>query len=158
MSDDRRYYSRKFALAAAAFLAGLQTAAGVLAKRKEAIQAALENVPFSEVSALGRKGGKFEALGSLPAKQAFDVIKQASTIKYAAAEKQKVGPDSAPGVLKMLEDAGVDLRFARVNRPLREQLVQWLGDHRFRTERFFPSASAAVDDFLAGPRPAPGAP
>ena len=57
-----------------------------------------------------------------------------------------------------LEDAGVDLRFARVNRPLREQLVQWLGDHRFRTERFFPSASAAVDDFLAGPRPAPGAP
>ena len=56
-----------------------------------------------------------------------------------------------------LEARGVDVRFARVNRPLREQLVQWLGDHRFGTERFFPSASAAVDDFFAGPRVPPGA-
>ncbi|MFO1316256.1 MAG: SulP family inorganic anion transporter [Burkholderiales bacterium] len=48
-----------------------------------------------------------------------------------------------------LEGRGIDVRFARVNRPLREQLVQWLGDHRFGAERFFPSASAAVDDFLA---------
>ena len=48
-----------------------------------------------------------------------------------------------------LEGAGVDVRFARANRPLREQLTRWLGDHPLGTERFFPSASAAVDDFLA---------
>ncbi len=54
------------------------------------------------------------------------------------------------------EGGGIDVRFARANRPLREQLVQWLGDHRSGKERFFPSASAAVDDFRA-PRPAPPA-
>jgi SulP family sulfate permease len=47
------------------------------------------------------------------------------------------------------ESAGVDIRFARANRPLREQLTRWLPDHRIGQERFFPSASAAVDDFLA---------
>jgi len=51
------------------------------------------------------------------------------------------------------EGRGIDVRFARVNRPLREQLVRWLGDHQVGAERFFPSASAAVDDFLAGPLP-----
>lgn len=48
-----------------------------------------------------------------------------------------------------LENDGVDVRFARANRPLREQLTRWLPDHRMGKERFFPSASAAVDDFLA---------
>ncbi len=48
-----------------------------------------------------------------------------------------------------LEGGGVDVRFARANRPLREQLTRWMGDHRLGAERFFPSASAAVDDFLA---------
>jgi len=48
-----------------------------------------------------------------------------------------------------LEGSGVDVRFARANRPLREQLTRWLPDHRMGKERFFPSASAAVDDFLA---------
>ena len=47
------------------------------------------------------------------------------------------------------ESAGTDVRFARGNRPLREQLTRWFGDHRLGAERFFPSASAAVDDFLA---------
>jgi SulP family sulfate permease len=47
------------------------------------------------------------------------------------------------------EGRGIDVRFARANRPLREQLTRWLGDHRLAQERFFPSASAAVDDFLA---------
>jgi SulP family sulfate permease len=51
-----------------------------------------------------------------------------------------------------LEGGGVDVRFARANRPLREQLTRWMGDHRLGAERFFPSASAAVDDFLAKPR------
>jgi len=54
------------------------------------------------------------------------------------------------------ENAGIDVRFARANRPLREQLTQWLPADRLATERFFPSASAAVDDFQAthpvGPR------
>jgi SulP family sulfate permease len=50
-----------------------------------------------------------------------------------------------------LETNGTDVRFARANRPLREQLGHWLGDHRLTTERFFPSASAAVDDFVARP-------
>jgi len=48
-----------------------------------------------------------------------------------------------------LESKGIDVRFARANRPLREQLRRWLGDERLGRERFFPSASAAVDDFLA---------
>ncbi len=48
-----------------------------------------------------------------------------------------------------LERSGVDVRFARANRPLREQLTAWLGNHRLGTERFFPAASAAVDDWLA---------
>lgn len=54
------------------------------------------------------------------------------------------------------EGAAVDLRFARANRPLREQLTRWLPEMRSGAERFFPSASAAVDDFLAT-RPARGA-
>lgn len=48
-----------------------------------------------------------------------------------------------------LQDAGVDVRFARANRPLREQLGAWLADHAIARERFFPSAHAAVDDYLA---------
>lgn len=47
------------------------------------------------------------------------------------------------------EKAGIDIRFARANRPLREQLTRWLGPQRMRRQRFYPSASAAVDDFLA---------
>jgi SulP family sulfate permease len=47
------------------------------------------------------------------------------------------------------ENAGIDVRFARANRPLREQLLQWLPADRLAAERFFPSASAAVDDFQA---------
>jgi len=47
------------------------------------------------------------------------------------------------------ERQGVDVRFARANRPLREQLRRMLADHRASHERFFPSASSAVDDFLA---------
>ena len=49
------------------------------------------------------------------------------------------------------ESGGADVRFARANRPLREQLARWLGDQALGRERFFPSASAAVDDFLATP-------
>lgn len=60
---------------------------------------------------------------------------------------------SALGILRELHDEfegeGVDIRFARANRPLREQLSRWLPDHTIVRERFFPSASAAVDDFLA---------
>ena len=48
-----------------------------------------------------------------------------------------------------LESSGIDVRFARANRPLREQLVRWIGQEDLGKERFFPSASAAVDDFLA---------
>ena len=48
-----------------------------------------------------------------------------------------------------LETGGIDVRFARANRPLREQLRRWIGDEELGKERFFPSASAAVDDFLA---------
>jgi MFS superfamily sulfate permease-like transporter len=48
-----------------------------------------------------------------------------------------------------LESTGIDVRFARANRPLREQLLRWIGDEDLGMERFFPSASAAVDDFLA---------
>ncbi|HTR59855.1 MAG TPA: SulP family inorganic anion transporter [Casimicrobiaceae bacterium] len=48
-----------------------------------------------------------------------------------------------------LETGGIDVRFARANRPLREQLLRWIGDEGLGKERFFPSASAAVDDFLA---------
>jgi len=48
-----------------------------------------------------------------------------------------------------LESRGIDVRFARANRPLREQLLRWIGDEALGRERFFPSASAAVDDFLA---------
>jgi SulP family sulfate permease len=47
------------------------------------------------------------------------------------------------------EANGIDVRFARANRPLREQLLRWLGHEEIGRERFFPSASAAVDDFLA---------
>ena len=49
-----------------------------------------------------------------------------------------------------LEGRGIDLRFARANRPLREQIHRMLAGHHAAHERFFPSASAAVDDFLAG--------
>jgi SulP family sulfate permease len=48
-----------------------------------------------------------------------------------------------------LEGRGVDLRIARANRPLREQVHRMLAGHEVAHERFFPSASAAVDDFLA---------
>jgi SulP family sulfate permease len=48
-----------------------------------------------------------------------------------------------------LEAKGIDVRFARANRPLREQLFHWIGHEEMGRERFFPSASAAVDDFLA---------
>jgi len=53
------------------------------------------------------------------------------------------------------EGRGIDVRFARANRPLREQMTRWLGDTRLGTERFFPSASAAVDDFVATRKPDP---
>lgn len=52
-----------------------------------------------------------------------------------------------------LEARGIDLRFARANRPLREQLIRWLSDHQAGRERYFPSASAAVDDFVATRKP-----
>jgi SulP family sulfate permease len=52
-----------------------------------------------------------------------------------------------------LQGAGIDVRFARANRPLREQLTGWLAGHEIAHERFFPSAHAAVDDFL---KAAPG--
>jgi SulP family sulfate permease len=55
-----------------------------------------------------------------------------------------------------LQGSGVDIRFARAKRPLREQLTRWLEGHEIVHERFFPSAHAAVDDFLAvtgGPPP-----
>ena len=48
-----------------------------------------------------------------------------------------------------LETAGIDVRFARANRPLREQLGRWIGGERLGQEKYFPSASAAVDDFLS---------
>lgn len=48
-----------------------------------------------------------------------------------------------------LETGGIDVRFARGNRPLREQLQAWIGHERLGQERFFASASAAVDDFIA---------
>ena len=47
-----------------------------------------------------------------------------------------------------LEGAGIDVRFARANRPLREQLTRWLEGHAIAHERFFASAHEAVDDFL----------
>ena len=46
------------------------------------------------------------------------------------------------------EGRGIDLRFARANRPLREQIHRMLAGHGVVRERFFPSASAAVEDFL----------
>jgi SulP family sulfate permease len=48
-----------------------------------------------------------------------------------------------------LESRGIDVRFARANRPLREQLARWIGHEDLGREQFFASASAAVDDFLA---------
>ncbi len=48
-----------------------------------------------------------------------------------------------------LETGGIDVRFARANRPLRDQLARWIGNERLGQERFFTSASAAVDDFIA---------
>lgn len=51
-----------------------------------------------------------------------------------------------------LQASGIELRFARANRPLREQLTAWLADHEIARERFFPSAHAAVEDFLAAGR------
>ena len=47
-----------------------------------------------------------------------------------------------------LEGRGVDLRFARANRPLRVQARRMLEGHGAARERFFPSASEAVEDFL----------
>ncbi len=45
------------------------------------------------------------------------------------------------------EVAGIDVRFAHANRPLREQLARWLPDNLGR-ERHFPSSHEAVDDYL----------
>jgi SulP family sulfate permease len=50
-----------------------------------------------------------------------------------------------------MERAGVDVRIARANRPLREQLLALTAGRRLSVERFFESASAAVDDFLRLP-------
>jgi len=47
-----------------------------------------------------------------------------------------------------LQSAGIDVRFARANRPLRAQLTRWLAGHEIAHERFFPSAHAAVNDYL----------
>ena len=61
---------------------------------------------------------------------------------------------TALGILRELHaelvSHSIDVRFARANRPLREQLHRWMGDDEMGREPFFPSASAAVDDFLAG--------
>ncbi len=57
--------------------------------------------------------------------------------------------DVLTGLHDEFEDRGIDLRFARANRPLREQIHRMLAGHDVGHERFFPSASAAVDDFLA---------
>lgn len=54
------------------------------------------------------------------------------------------------GLYNEMETGGVDVRFARGNRPLREQLARWIGGSEpLGQERFFASASAAVDDFIA---------
>ncbi len=50
-----------------------------------------------------------------------------------------------------MENAGIDVRIARANRPLREQLLALTAGRRLSAERFFESASAAVDDFLDPP-------
>ena len=50
-----------------------------------------------------------------------------------------------------VERDGVDVRIARANRPLREQLLALSAGRRLSAERFFESASAAVDDFLDPP-------
>jgi len=50
------------------------------------------------------------------------------------------------------ERSGVELRFARANRPLREQMDRMLAGERAARKQFFPSASAAVDDFLVNER------
>lgn len=49
-----------------------------------------------------------------------------------------------------LAEAGVEIRFAHANRPLREQLTRLGLAKEIGEERFFPSAHAAVDDFLTG--------
>ena len=65
---------------------------------------------------------------------------------------------TAAQVLALLHDefegAGVELRFARANRPLREQMDRMFAGERAARTQFFPSASAAVDDFLSGGRSA----
>jgi len=53
------------------------------------------------------------------------------------------------------EERGIDLRFARANRPLREQIHRMLAGHEAAHERFFPSASAAVDDYFAAAKGRP---
>lgn len=50
-----------------------------------------------------------------------------------------------------MERAGIDVRIARANRPLREQLLALTAGRSLSAERFFESASAAVDDFLRPP-------
>jgi MFS superfamily sulfate permease-like transporter len=47
-----------------------------------------------------------------------------------------------------LEGRRIDLRFARANRPLREQIGRMLAGHDALHERYFSSASGAVDDWL----------
>jgi SulP family sulfate permease len=53
-----------------------------------------------------------------------------------------------------LNSAGIEVRFARANRPLRERLSTFGIANRLRTTEFFPSSSAAVDDYLAHVREA----
>lgn len=60
--------------------------------------------------------------------------------------------DVLTGLHDEFEDRGIDLRFARANRPLREQIHRMLAGHDVGHERFFPSASAAVDDYFATSR------
>jgi hypothetical protein len=60
-----------------------------------------------------------------------------------------------------LHGQGIDLKFARANRPLREELVRiGLAEH-LEERTVFPSVHAAIETFLRAPRavtPAPAAP
>jgi len=58
--------------------------------------------------------------------------------------------DAARG-LRRVRDPRIDVRFARANRPLREQLARWLGDHRSGGSASF-FGFGAVDDFMAAHR------
>jgi MFS superfamily sulfate permease-like transporter len=57
-----------------------------------------------------------------------------------------------------LDAEGIALKFARANRPLREQIVRLgLGDH-LDERTVFPSVHAAIEDFLRQPSGAAPAP